>query len=295
MANFDLESYATVQERIAQFYQDFPDGSIRSFLARSDGPEVIFEARVYRTPEEAGMGIYTSGWAREVEGKTPVNRTSHLENCESSAVGRALANLGYATDARRPSRAEMIKVARVKDEHEAMLQYIRAVGAAREAPTPRSRSAVGRGTSRSSCARTGRRSRSSSARRAAWWTPSSRRPARRSSASRSGRRRRGTRGFPIPRQADILNGCTASGGAVIFPLPRAMAWGLTSRGGAVEGLRGRVHLRLRARGAGDQREGRALSWAAHRRERRAGQRRSTTGASASSPTRSRGTRTATTW
>ena len=125
---FDLESYATVQERIAQFYQDFPDGSIRTFLVKSDGPEVVFEARMFRTPEEAAMGIYTSGWAREVEGKTPVNKTSHLENCESSAVGRALANLGYATDARRPSRSEMIKVARVKDEHENMLHFIRTVG-----------------------------------------------------------------------------------------------------------------------------------------------------------------------
>jgi hypothetical protein len=128
MATFDLESYATVQERIAQFYQDFPDGSIRTFMTLRDGPEVIFEARVYRTPEEAAMGVYTSGWAREVEGKTPVNRTSHLENCESSSVGRALANLGYATDARRPSRSEMIKVARVREEHESMLQFIRAVG-----------------------------------------------------------------------------------------------------------------------------------------------------------------------
>lgn len=128
MATFDLDSYATVQERIAQFYQDFPDGSIRTFLVKSDGPEVVFEARCYRTPEEAAMGIYTSGWAREVEGKTPVNKTSHLENCESSAVGRALANLGYATDARRPSRSEMIKVARVKEEHEGMLEYIRSVG-----------------------------------------------------------------------------------------------------------------------------------------------------------------------
>ena len=128
MATFDLESYATVQERIAQFYQDFPDGSIRTFLVVRDGPEVVFEARVFRTPEEAAMGIYTSGYAREMEGKTPVNRTSHLENAESSAVGRALANLGYATDARRPSRSEMIKVARMKEEHEEMLQYIRAVG-----------------------------------------------------------------------------------------------------------------------------------------------------------------------
>jgi hypothetical protein len=128
MATFDLESYATVQERIAQFYQDFPDGSIRTFMVVRDGPEVVFEARIYRTPEEAAMGVYTSGWAREVEGKTPVNKTSHLENCESSACGRALANLGYATDARRPSRSEMIKVARVREEHEQMLDFIRTVG-----------------------------------------------------------------------------------------------------------------------------------------------------------------------
>jgi hypothetical protein len=128
MATFDLESYATVQERISQFYQDFPDGSIRTFMVVRDGPEVIFEARVYRTPEEAAMGVYTSGWAREIEGKSPVNKTSHLENGESSAVGRALSNLGYATDARRPSRSEMIKVARMRDEHEEMLQFIRTVG-----------------------------------------------------------------------------------------------------------------------------------------------------------------------
>jgi hypothetical protein len=128
MATFDLESYATVQERIAQFYQDFPDGSIRTFMVFRDGPEVIFEARVYRNPEEAVMGVYTSGFAREIEGKTPVNKTSHVENCESSAAGRALANLGYATDARRPSRSEMLKVARTKDEHEEMLQFIRSVG-----------------------------------------------------------------------------------------------------------------------------------------------------------------------
>lgn len=128
MATFDLESYATVQERISQFYQDFPNGSIRTFMVRCEGPEVVFESRIYRTPDEAAMGVYTSGWAREVEGKSPVNRTSHLENCESSAVGRALANLGYATDARRPSRSEMIKVARMKEEHEALLEYIKAVG-----------------------------------------------------------------------------------------------------------------------------------------------------------------------
>lgn len=128
MATFDLESYSTVQERIAQLYQDFPDASIRTFMVVREGPEVVFEARIYRTPEEAAMGVYTSGFAREIEGKSPVNKTSHLENCESSAIGRALANLGYSTDARRPSRSEMIKVARVRDEHERLIGFVRQYG-----------------------------------------------------------------------------------------------------------------------------------------------------------------------
>lgn len=128
MATFDLESYAPVQERIAQFVQDFPEGSIQTVLVRMDGPEVIFEARVYRTPEHVATGVYTNGFAREVEGKSPVNRTSHLENCETSAIGRALANLGYATDAQRPSRSEMIKVKQTREDHDALLEYIKTNG-----------------------------------------------------------------------------------------------------------------------------------------------------------------------
>lgn len=127
--NFDLEAYAPVQERIAAFYRDFPHGCIQTRLVREEGPEVVFEARVFRSPDEVAARVYTSGWAREVEGKNPVNRTSHLENCESSAIGRALANLGYSKDATRPSRSEMIKVHRVRQEHEAMLEFIREVGA----------------------------------------------------------------------------------------------------------------------------------------------------------------------
>jgi hypothetical protein len=128
MAISDLENYAGVQERIAQFYRDFPDGSIRTFMVVRDGPEVIFEARAYRTPEEAAMGVYSSGWAREIEGKPAVNRAGHLENCESAAVTRALGHLGYVAANRQPSRPEMGKLTRQRQEHEAMLQFIRSVG-----------------------------------------------------------------------------------------------------------------------------------------------------------------------
>jgi len=129
MARFDEEKYIGVAERITEFYQDFPDGSIRTFLAHRDGPEVLFEARVYRTPEEAAMGIYTSGWAREVEGKgSPVNKTDHVPNCETSAIGRALAALGYPTSVDSPRRTELLRQGRIRREHGALLDYIREIG-----------------------------------------------------------------------------------------------------------------------------------------------------------------------
>lgn len=50
-----------------------------------------------------------TGWAREVDGEGLVNATSALENCETSAIGRALANAGYSTSKQRASREEMAK------------------------------------------------------------------------------------------------------------------------------------------------------------------------------------------
>ena len=128
MAAFDLESYATVRERISEFYLRHPEGSIRTRMVVRDGPEVIFEARVFRTPEEATAGVFTSGWAREVEGKTPVNRTSHLENCETLSIGRALSNLNLGTERARPSREEMAAAARQQAEHDQTLAFLRDVG-----------------------------------------------------------------------------------------------------------------------------------------------------------------------
>ena len=53
-----------------------------------------------------------TGYAEEVRGASPVNKTSHAENAETSAIGRGLANCGYATKGSRPSREEMEKVQR---------------------------------------------------------------------------------------------------------------------------------------------------------------------------------------
>jgi hypothetical protein len=59
--------------------------------------------------------LISTGWAEEVRGQGNVNKTSHVENCETGAVGRALANAGMAGGSleKRPSREEMSKVARM--------------------------------------------------------------------------------------------------------------------------------------------------------------------------------------
>jgi hypothetical protein len=64
-----------------------------------------------------GTTLVSTGWAEEIVGNSPVNKTSALENCETSAVGRALANFGFQgknPSATRPSRNEMEKVERVR-------------------------------------------------------------------------------------------------------------------------------------------------------------------------------------
>jgi hypothetical protein len=64
-----------------------------------------------------GENLIATGYAEEVRGAGNVNRTSHVENCETSAIGRALANCGMAGSdmTKRPSREEMAKVQRTSN------------------------------------------------------------------------------------------------------------------------------------------------------------------------------------
>lgn len=125
--SFDLDKYKDVAERLEEILMDFPLYTVQTFMREFD-PNlgvVVFEARVYRTPEDVAAGVYTSGWAHEVEGTGYVNKTSHVENCETSAIGRALANMGYGVDPERPSRSEMVKVGRERREHAEYIAFIR--------------------------------------------------------------------------------------------------------------------------------------------------------------------------
>jgi hypothetical protein len=67
---------------------------------------------VYRAADDARPAA--TGWALEREGDGDVNVVACLENTETSAIGRALANLGFTASAERPSREEMMRVARAR-------------------------------------------------------------------------------------------------------------------------------------------------------------------------------------
>ena len=106
---FNLEDYETVEERLVKFWKDHPDGQIHTKVLEHTQARFIVEASIYRT--EADARPWTTGLAEETVQGRGVNATSALENCETSAIGRALANAGYATKGKRASREEMSKVA----------------------------------------------------------------------------------------------------------------------------------------------------------------------------------------
>jgi hypothetical protein len=106
---FNLDDYETVEERLIKYWKDHPDGQIHTKLLDSTATRFIVEASIYRT--EADSRPWTTGLAEETVQGRGVNATSALENCETSAIGRALANAGYATKGKRASREEMSKVA----------------------------------------------------------------------------------------------------------------------------------------------------------------------------------------
>jgi hypothetical protein len=109
---FSPDQYATVAERIELFYSRFPQGRINTELVTREEGEITFKALVYRSAADTFAAA--TGWASEREGDSDINSVACLENTETSAVGRALANLGFTASSKRPSREEMEKAARVR-------------------------------------------------------------------------------------------------------------------------------------------------------------------------------------
>lgn len=118
MARFDLNNYKDVQQRIVEFWTKYPDGRLETELMSlpDEFERVVFRARAWKQAVPFDAPADVTGWAAETAGTAGANQTSWHENCETSAIGRALANLGFAkTLEDRPSRQEMEKVNRGQD------------------------------------------------------------------------------------------------------------------------------------------------------------------------------------
>jgi hypothetical protein len=111
---FNLDDYEPVEVRLEKFWKEHQDGRIETELLEASKDRFIVLARIYRT--EVDAKAWTTGIAEETVSTRGVNQTSALENCETSAIGRALANAGYATKGKRPSQQEMNKVVRADQE-----------------------------------------------------------------------------------------------------------------------------------------------------------------------------------
>ena len=105
------KDYAEVSERIKAFRMVYPEGYIDTVIVSLDGGLCVMTARCgYTTTDNDGMTykvLLGTGTAYEKESSSFINKTSYIENCETSAVGRALGMAGFGIDVSVRSAEEM--------------------------------------------------------------------------------------------------------------------------------------------------------------------------------------------
>lgn len=109
-----LQDYITVNERIIKFYELYPTGRIITELVSWQDGVIIMKAYSYRHQDDALPA--STGHTYEKEGSSYINKTSALENAETSVVGRCLANLGLEIKRSVASREEVQNAIQQQDD-----------------------------------------------------------------------------------------------------------------------------------------------------------------------------------
>lgn len=102
----ELGDYVEVNQRIKAFRMLYPEGRIETELLYDTNGKCCFKAFVFRNVEDEKP--IATGTAYEKEDSSFINKTSYIENCETSAVGRALGMAGYGIDKSVASADEVI-------------------------------------------------------------------------------------------------------------------------------------------------------------------------------------------
>lgn len=128
---FDLKNYVPVNERLQVFWKDrkgeqgtkIDTEIIHLDEASVKNRMVVIKAHIYVKGE-----LVSTGLAKEREGFAGANKTAFLENCETSAVGRALANFGILVERSVASREEIQRVQEISEQHAEILGQIKVTG-----------------------------------------------------------------------------------------------------------------------------------------------------------------------
>ena len=109
-----LKDYIEVNVRIMKFYEKYPEGRILTEIVKWENEVIVMKATAYRDEKDIPAA---TGYAYEKEGSSFINKTSALENCETSAVGRCLAILGFEIKKSVASSEEVAKAMLNQSNH----------------------------------------------------------------------------------------------------------------------------------------------------------------------------------
>lgn len=130
MVKIHGKEYVEVKDRVAAFHNDHPNGAIETLILPA--PEGRARMRAVVTPDVKNPTRLFTGHAEEREGSTQINRTSYLENCETSAIGRALAAAGYGIEASYASANEVTNANAARNSTEIKREADALIGALRK-------------------------------------------------------------------------------------------------------------------------------------------------------------------
>ena len=111
--NIKGKQYVEVNERLRYFRENFKDWSLESEVVEKTNTSITIKAII----KDAEGRTRATGLAEEVKGSTFINKTSYVENCETSAWGRALGNLGIGIETSVASYEEVANAIKQQDQN----------------------------------------------------------------------------------------------------------------------------------------------------------------------------------